>query len=339
MARKLASIQVIHDVQPIPGADFIEMVRVLGWQLVSKKGEFSVGDECVFFEVDSLLPPSNPVFAFMEKAKYRVKTIKLRGQISQGLALPLDILPEWAREMETGFDCTDILGVIKYEPPQSTSRTGLSKGGFPGYVNKTDETRIQSMPKMLEDLKGQRMYYTIKVDGTSSTFSHLDGEINVCSRTRSIKEDDENAYWRMAKRHNILDILHKEGNIAIQGEIAGFWHKGRRSPIQKNRLGLDDTGLFVFDVFDIKEHRYYGFNEFIDFCSRYNLPTVPIGDVDFEFNHNIDDLLSLARGKYDSGHHREGIVVRTMEDVDLGKIKGRISFKVINNDFLLKVKE
>ena len=337
--RKLASIQIVHDIQNIDGADFIERSSVQGWKVVTKKGDFQVGDRCVFFEIDSLLPKNNPVFSFMEKSKYRVKTIKLRGQISQGLALPIDILPEWAQDKEVGFDCSEILNILKYEPPQAGSRNGLTLGSFPSYVPKTDETRLQSCRAVLRELKGIKMYSTVKIDGTSSTFAHLDGEINVCSRKLSKKKDDENAYWRMVRKYDILDILKHEKDIAIQGEIAGFWHKGRRSPIQKKRLCLTDTDLFVFDVFEIKEGRYYGFRELMDFCERYQLNTVPIEDSDFVLDHSVEDLIEMAKGSYEGGHAREGLVFRTMEEQYCKRLKGRASFKVINNDFLLKVKE
>lgn len=337
--RKLASIQIVHTLEQIEGADFIERGSVKGWHCVVKKGEFTVGSRCVFFEIDSLLPKDNPAFSFMEKSKYRVKTVKLRGQISQGLALPISILPERFQDKEVGFDLTTILEIVKWSPPESSDRNGLTKSSFPNYVPKTDETRLQSCRGVLRELKGIKMYSTVKVDGTSSTFAHLDGDIDVCSRKLSKKEDDKNAYWRMARRYDILDILKHEKDIAIQGEIAGFWHKGRKSPIQKNRLDLNETDLFVFDVFEIREGKYLGFHELMSFCERYKLNTVPIDDYNFTLDHTLEDLIEMAKGEYGSGHAREGLIFRTMEEMYCERLKGRASFKVINNDFLLKVKE
>ena len=118
--RKLASIQTIKYVKPIPDADSIETVGILGWECVSKKGEFQTDDKCVYFEIDSLLPEI-PEFEFLRKGcwnetfkKFRLKTIKLRKQLSQGLALPLSVFPNLAK-LNVGDDVTELLGIEKYE--------------------------------------------------------------------------------------------------------------------------------------------------------------------------------------------------------------------------------
>src|SRR3989339_47632 len=123
--RKLATIRLIEEVLPIEGADAIEKVRIGGWWVVARKNEFKPGDKCVYFEIDSLLPPL-PQYAFLEKAGkkktlfegrdyegYRIKTIKLRGQISQGLALPVASFPGIPDEL--GADVSEKIGVVKYE--------------------------------------------------------------------------------------------------------------------------------------------------------------------------------------------------------------------------------
>ena len=104
--RHLASIQKILNINPIEGADKIEQARVKGWNLVVGKGEFKENDLCVFFEIDSILP-DKPEFDFMKNKKFRVKTIRLKGVISQGLALPLSILPEGNYKEDD--DVTEIL--------------------------------------------------------------------------------------------------------------------------------------------------------------------------------------------------------------------------------------
>jgi len=336
MARKLASIQRISDIQPIEGADLIVCASVLGWKLVVKKGEFNVGDLCVYCEVDSLLPASNENFAFLEKAKYRIKTVKLRGQISQGICFPMSILPE-AGVYCTGDDVTDILGIVKYELPLSRGAlSGDTKGSFPGYLIQTDETRIQSVPELLEELSGVECRSTLKVDGTSATFSLRNGEYDVCSRGRSLKDNGTSIYWRMSRKYDIFEALtHSGENLAIQAEIAGFWDPQCRMRIQANRLGLKETEIFVFDVFDIDNYRYYTPDELVRFCDYYRLPMAPVLG-DFVLDHSVDELLEMSKGEYPGGGPREGIVIRPLDGRHSEILQSRASFKVINNEFLLK---
>jgi RNA ligase (TIGR02306 family) len=154
--RKLASIQKINDIRPIPGADSIEVARVLGWDVVVKKNEFHVGDEIVYIEIDSFLPIEDE-YEFLRKTSYkndkflgegfRLKTIKLRGQVSQGLILPISVVENkgW-HGLPVGTDVTEILGVREWEMPERAGSGGTMIGDRPGYIPKTDETRIQSAP-------------------------------------------------------------------------------------------------------------------------------------------------------------------------------------------------
>ncbi|KKM83708.1 hypothetical protein LCGC14_1306620 [marine sediment metagenome] len=182
----VAVIQIVDEINPIPGADRIETANILGWKVVVKKGDFKAGAECVYCEIDSVLPEREE-FAFLEKVKYRIKTICLRKQISQGICFPLEILnniphahfewvpspaghiptifsdsykgnkelKDWYKELSVGDDITEILGVKKYEiPPHRKALMGNVKGPFPGYVPKTDEMRVQSIPAILDELRG-----------------------------------------------------------------------------------------------------------------------------------------------------------------------------------------
>lgn len=94
--RKLATIREIKDIQPIEGADRIEVATVDGWQVVIKKGEFKVGDKIIYIEIDSIVPEREE-FEFLRDRKFRVRTIKLRKQISQGLIMPLSILGNYGK--------------------------------------------------------------------------------------------------------------------------------------------------------------------------------------------------------------------------------------------------
>ena len=329
--RKLASVQRVAALDPIPGADSIERATVMGWGVVVKRGDFKVGDRCVFFEIDSLLPADAPWAQFMKPRGFRVKTVKLRGCLSQGLALRTDILSS-THELED--DVTDELGVSKYEPPLPESHE--IAGVFPGYVPKTDEIRLQSALGLLDEIKERPFYVSMKLDGKSGTFIKKDGQLIVCGRNWSIKEGD-NSYWRVAHRYDLASL--PEG-FAVQGEVCG-------PKIQKNRLGLDADDLFVFNVYDICRGRYLDYNDFVLFCVKHGLKTVPImyemdplGE-DKEFPFTLERFLALAEGFYPgTQNRREGIVVRPLIERASNFLGGsRLSFKVISNSYLLNDEE
>lgn len=336
--RKLASLQKVKFVRPIAGADAIECVGVLGWECVSKKGEFSPNDECIYFEIDSLLPDA-PVFSFLRKAcwkedlgKYRLRTMRLRGQISQGLALPIALFPELAGRA-VGFDATEELGVEKYEPPVPAQIQGDARS-FSWPIEKTDETRVQQDEEcgFISRLTGSPYYISLKIDGTSSTFMVSEDEYHVCGRNYSYKSSDTHSFWKISERYGIESRLRNHAlrtgqRLAIQGEIAG-------PGIQKNPLGLKFPDLFVFNVVDMAAGRL-DLDAALGIASEFGLNFVPILERGEYFSHSQAELLEFAKGKYINhfpsakpGQDREGIVIRSL--------CGRISFKAINNDFLLK---
>lgn len=154
--RKLASVQYVHHITPIEGADKIECVHVLEWQCVANKGQFQVGDHCVYMEVDSFLPVCER-FEFLRSNSFRkseilgdgfrLKTLKFRGQISQGLVHPLSILPEGNYEL--GDDVTEILGIRKWEVEERVTNSGTMIGDFLDGIPKNDELRVQSFLELI----------------------------------------------------------------------------------------------------------------------------------------------------------------------------------------------
>lgn len=218
--RKLASIQRIKALDPIPNADAIERATVLGWQLVVKKGEFQVGDLCVYCEIDSLMP-DRPAFEFLRPRGMRIRTVRLRGQISQGICFPLEILPAHVA-IEEDTDVTEALAIEKYEPPMPASLAGVAKGPFPGFIPKTDETRVQVLQERLDAFAGKPCYIAEKLDGTSVTFYLKDGEFGVCSRNLNLLDTPDNTLWKLARQYQIEDKLRALGsNFALQGEAVG----------------------------------------------------------------------------------------------------------------------
>lgn len=332
MERKLVSIQTVEGIAPIAGADHIAAARVMGWNVVVKRGEFTPGDVCVFFEADSALPESAPWAEFMRPRGFRVKTIMLRGVLSQGLALPVSILG--GEVPPVGTDVRERLGVTKYEPVLPDTRE--IAGPFPAEVPKTDEIRLQSALGVLEELRGCPFYVATKCDGTSATFYRPmgGGALVVCSRNWRLAPGP-NPVWRVAEALRLAEVL-PEG-FAVQGELCG-------PGIQKNRLGLGSVELRVFNVYSALPGaaRYLGFYDFVRFCAERGLPTVPIeqvvtGEEATRFEHTLEGWLERARGLYAGTRNRkEGIVVRPLEETVSATLGGRLSFKVINNDYLLK---
>lgn len=335
MDRKLAHLETIREVIPHNNADSLEIVKILGWTLCVLKGQFQKDQQVVFIEPDAILPEGRPEWEFMRDRHFRVKTIRLRGVISQGLVFPKTILPMPAiLEVELGQDVTELLGITKYEPYIPAQLAGKIKGNFPGFLHKTDEQRIQGVPEVLERWKGFAFLMTEKIDGTSFTAYLKDGVFGVCSRNLELQEDDCNTvYWKIAKEldlKNKLEIL--GGNWAIQGELIG-------QGIQKNKYCLSNVQLKVFNIFNIDLGKYLDQDDLANKIVLLGLDPVPLLN-QIVLNHTVDQLVELSKGssKLNSKIPREGIVFRPeheMYDEDLG----RLSFKQINPEFLLKYDE
>ena len=344
--RKLVSIQKILKLEKHENAETLEIARVLGWQTIVKKGEFHEGELICYLEVDSLVPPL-PVFDFLKDKKYRVKTIKLRGIFSQGLVMPLSILtglkfPDDIREnpvyeWKEGQEVTSLLGVTQWVPYVSPNLAGQIKGPFPGFLQKSDQTRIQILRPLLEKYKGIKCSYSEKADGSSCTVYIKDGEFGVCSRNLELKETPENSLWKLARKYDIENKLRQLGkNIALQGEVVG-------PGINHNTLNLKYLDIYFYDAFDIDTYKYYDLNDFkILVENKLKLKTVPIISYDFELIDNIDELvkLSIGKSKINPEGPREGIVVRPLKEIyDCSVMEdnnGRISFKVVSPEYLLK---
>lgn len=374
--RKLATIQVISNIEPIKDADMIEKATVLGWEVViAKKDNFKIGDKVIYIEVDSVMP-EKPEYEFLRSRKFRIRTIKLKGQVSQGLILSLANSLAVKTSLEIGQDVTESLGIEKYLSPSErdefanqerlikieknrlkkyTMRYSLfrrfflsrkQKEGFPYWVSKTDEERIQNIPHVLEQFKDQVVYVTEKVDYQSVTFTSkilpkfggLLGKIlpikklvfMVCSRNL-LTNDKNSLYWKIAKKYNIEDILKYNPNLTIQGEQGD-------TKVQGNKYGISEPTLWVFNIINHVTGEYFDYKQMTDFCSKWGLQTVPL--IGFyllnELGASVPELVQFSKGKsvINKSVHREGIVVRSIVNG-----KKHLSFKVINPDFLLKYEE
>ena len=341
--RNLVSIQIIEYLRPIEGADNILLARVLGWELIVRKGEFQAGDCCVYYEVDSFLPISDQRYEFLHKSSYRnnefmgeglrIKTMKLRGCISQGLALPVALFPELA-DCQVGEDVTERLGVIKWEIPEMTGAAPKQKGSKPYGIPTTDETRVQSRDSLRQQLLGLPYYISTKMDGSSCTIYNVNSNIGVCSRNYELHDDDTSVMWRVFHKNGLAQRMQQAENLVIQGEFCG-------PDIQKNPLGLKNYEFYVFNIFEYGEDgtlRLMGLDEMLETCEKHQLNSVPIEERGACFDYTLEQLLERARGKYPNGRDKEGIVIRPLEPVYCPLLNKSLSFKVINNDYLLKEK-
>jgi hypothetical protein len=388
MDRKLAHVEKIEELSPIVGADKIEVAKILGWECVVKKDEFKVNDLVVYVETDSVLPEI-PKFEFLRGRKFRIKIIKLKGQISMGLVLPLTDIPSNVpiKAWKCGDDVTELLGITKYLSPSEReeatqqerkisnernkfkkfmmryswfrkfflSRT--QKSGFPYWVSKTDEERIQNIPHVLEQFKDKEVYVTEKIDYQSVTFTGkmipnttpIIGKLLpkkfqfiVCSRNLTTN-DRGSLYWRIAQKYNIEQILRENPTLTIQGEQGD-------TKVQGNKYGIKEPTMWVFNIIDHEKNYHYNYWETRNFCEKYNLQIVPILGVKIEnspfvgvnftpclrhLGSTVQELVEFSKGKSVLADiPREGVVIRCIENG-----KKLLSFKVINPDFLLKYSE
>ena len=352
--RKLASIQTVNAVESIPNADAIEKIRVLGWWIVVKKGEHQPGDRLVYCEIDSLLP-ERPEFEFLRAssfkpaqtdatgatilpAGFRIRTVRLRGQVSQGICFPLSILPPGSPTDE-GADVTDLMGVLKWEPPLPVGMGGKVKGQFPGFLPKTDETRVQILEPVLERHRGKTFYVTEKLDGTSFTAFVRQGEFGICSRNLWMDETDEsNLLVRVAKGMKLEEKLRVARerlgyDLAVQAEVIG-------PGIQKNKYGLPAVTLRVFSVLNVDAFRLLDHPAKMEALAEMGFEPVPqLGTI--VLDHTVDQLVAFSEGVSDLNPkvQREGVVLRPLAEEYDEDVGGRLSFKVINPKFLLKYDE
>lgn len=342
--RKLVTIRKIDELRPIEGADRIECALIEGWTVVVKKGEFKVGDACLFFEIDAFLPMADKRFAFLDKHKIlwegkegaRMKTLKLRGQISQGLVLPLDEFPEVRdivkknKENVRDIDFSEMLNVEKWEAPIPACLSGEVLGAFPSIIRKTDQERIQNMPEVFDTMLDCEFEITVKLDGSSMTVFRNNDELGVCGRNWWLKETPDNSLWKVAREMGVLEVLASLGkNYALQGELIG-------EGIQGNPEKLRGQAFYLFDIFDIDAYRYLGFEERQEVVNALNAAAVNIAQVPVigvkklrEVGDNLDALLAYADGpSLNPKTRREGLVFKARN--------GDLSFKVISNYYLLK---
>lgn len=366
--RKLASLVTIEKIEPIENADRLAVAAIKGktWKVVVGKTDFLPGDDAVYFEIDSYLPADDERYGFLKERclkKFvsksgqvlaegiRIKTIKLRGVISQGLLMPVSQFPELDEQVEypgEGTDLTELLKVKHYDeiaealrPMTGASIAGDAYGSFPtAYIPKTDEERIQNLGEYFETMKGVEFQVTEKFDGMSVTmfFSPTvdpENPFGVCSRNLRLKPVTADGVvplaWKMANVYSVETALKRiyeqRGNeLAVQGELVGPGINGNRDLYTEHKW-------YIFRIYDIKAGTFLtpSETEYIAQCLM-SCPHVKIISPNlkvFDEYPTFDKLMEFAQGKTDRGNEREGIVCKTTKPP-------YVSFKVVSNKYLLK---
>jgi tRNA-binding EMAP/Myf-like protein len=373
MERKLASIQRIVSLSPIEGADRIQKCVVLGWELVvAVKDNFNVGDLVVYCEVDSILP-DKPEFEFLRERKFRIKTIKLKGQVSQGICFSLSILPKG--KYKEGDDVTEILGVTKYDPQAEFERkeslrlASIDKNRmtkflkryswyrnlffkppripFPSFIHKTDEDRIQLFPHACEEWKGIPFTVTEKIDGQSGTYFCIPNPkkglfqpkwlFGVCSRNFQLLKEDNSSYWAIAKQLSLKDKMIEVCNRINSGIIIQGEIIG--SKIQGNKYNRDGFEFFVFNFVLYNKGEYASLDQESQciYCGQLGLQVVPVTRTHYFLPSTIHEIVEFAKGSSVLNDVRGIDIPR--EGVVMRNYDRNISFKAINSDFLLQYSE
>jgi RNA ligase (TIGR02306 family) len=319
-SRGLVFLGMVIDLEQIPNAEnLLKATVVCGkggkWVSPVRKEDFKIGDKCNVYLPDSIVPPTED-FEFMRKYHFRVRPMRFRGCPSECLIMPYEY------GAIVGDDVTSEAGVTKYEKTIPACMAGTVLGKFPAFIPKTDEQNFQAVPHILEYMTGRRYYATEKVDGTSCTVYYKNGHFGVCSRNLELVEDDNNVYWKVAKRYNLQEKLPRMGEYAIQMEIVG-------PGIQGNPMGLRGCEARVFDVINLTENRYFNWLDLDKFCIDLEITPVSLICYGMPFMMNHDQLQAFVESKvYENGTPVEGVVFRTIEPEWL--LNNRASFKVLN---------
>ena len=343
--RKLASIQRVWKIEPIEGADRIELAHVLGWQCVVNKGQFQPMDTAVYFEIDSFLPIRD-VFEFMRSLSYkktdimgegfRLRTMRFRAQISQGLLLPVSQFPEIPKNADVGDDVTELLGVRKWEIEARATTGGNVIGTLPYDIPHTDETRVQEEPELIQAFAGLEYYISTKMDGSSHSIGIDENGFHVTGHNYEYKDDGSSSFYKLVKAREyqakMEDYMKALGmtTLTVQGELCA-------PGIQQNRLRLTKPEWYVFTIRE--NGKRVGLKRMLQICEALDITPVPIEEVGTDLPSKyptVEALLSRADGEYPNGGKKEGLVIRPTEPVFCPLISASLSVKVVSNKYLLK---
>lgn len=343
MAGKIASIEVVTALNPIDGADNIELATVLGWNVVVRKGEFSVGEKILFLELDAQ-PPDEEVYWFLwgadgsgqRKENFRVRTKKLRGVFSQGVVFKLVGVFASLVACGVGESVAERLNITHYTKESRYTRPGQGDilAPMPAYLKKTDEDNVKSIPMILTELQGKPWYATVKYDGMSATYCidpFAERGLVVCSRNFIVKDRESCPFWSVARKYDLehkMQTLYGMGDVFIQGEVVG-------PGIQGNALGLKEVEFRLFSVTNIKTGVRLGLSATETVAIVLGVPMVAMWEYGAVFSKTAEELQAMADAAcYGNGVPAEGLVFREeSQSVRCLTLGGPISFKIMNRHY------
>lgn len=344
--RKMATVEVVAEVKAIPDADKIQAYRIKDWWVVDSVGKYQVGDMVVYCEVDSWIP--NYIAPFLSKGKEpkefegvkgeRLRTIRLKKQVSQGLLLSLDIAvahfigsdldegQELGEFFTEGRDVSALLGIVKWEAPIAACLAGVVRGNLPEGIIKTDQTRVQNIGRHLPEYYGMKFEKTEKLHGSSCTmYLDMSDEFHVCSRNLDLKFDENNAFWKAAVMYDVEKKMRDLGllGLAIQGELIGEGINGNQYKVELE--------FRVFDMYNVLTKCYLNSYERRTLTESLGLLHSPVMQyVTLSEEHSVQALLKSAEFTSGlNGSTAEGFVLKSVD-------KPEISFKVVSNKWLEK---
>ena len=371
--RNLVTLRKVDKLLPIKGADRIELALMGGWACIVKKGEFIEGSLGFYFEIDSWIPATDTRFEFLGSPKgykgrngWRIKTMKMRGAISQGLMLPTSMFPELDCII-TQANYDEDLKVEKWESQEATRTGGVlagkPKSKFPAFIPKTDQERLQNLGHYFELHKDTEFEETKKLDGSSITMFKVEDKLpwykrwvnkvlpgtyepvrfGVCSRNLELKptddftasfkngdkvsEHNQSDFWGTALKYNIHEDL--PVGFALQGELIG-------PRIQSNHEKVHNLEIHIYDIYDISKERYCTPAERYAIMANHlpnvqHVPVVDHGVKIFQVCTSFEEFQERVTGlSMNPDTVSEGRVYKAMD--------GSFSFKLISNQYLLKEK-
>jgi len=352
----------IRDVIAHDNADRLELAQIDGWQCVIQKGAYKAGDLAVYIPIDSVLPEAIETKLFgpdskVKLSKGRVRTIKLRGAISQGMLGPCDVLEVPAKE---GYDCTEKLGIIKFEPPEAPAnmRSGMS-------VKRRAENPLFHKYGGLDNFKNHNTIFapgddcivTEKIHGSNfrcgwiptakdtlwkkvlgffrllPEYEFVFGSNNVQLQNKMLLDSfgQKNVYAEAVKKYNLKEQLKDWKGLLLYGEVYG-------DGIQKNYNYECGPGEQKFIAFDLRYSKNGAFADWATFnLIMTTLPNVPTVPVLYEGPFDEAKIKALTKGNSvlaPTQKVREGVVIKSRAEVKC-KI-GRKCLKLISDEYLLK---
>jgi len=323
---KLATIEQIKDVKPHPNADRLDLVTILGYQLVTEKGLYKPGDVVVYIQPDTVLPEQEWAEGYRKYSPKRVKAVRLRGEWSEGIVVRQEQLNMGIGCFDIGFEVSDLIGVTKYEPPQPQDLS--AKRNLPFGIPKTDEERWENLDDKIPF--GEKCDVTLKVDGQSCSFYYNieTDEFGVLGRQFEFKDGVENNYTAHLKRYpnlkdNLIKLCKKVGkSLCIRGESYGQGIQG----MDKNPYSKREKGWGMFSVYNITDRQYERLGSklyFLNIAYEIGLPTVIVLEKDIIITRELIEKYSIGLKRVLSYDSFEGVVINHSGG----------SFKVINKHY------